>query len=198
MHVDMELIAAVLRAGVGVLLLFAGMAKLRAGLSRFQDAILGFDLVPARWALPLSRALTWAELALGAALLAGIFPRQADALAFLLISSVTGAVMASLLRGRANHCGCIGFSASRVQTVQWHLAYRNLSLLAILSIDACFAVPAGLGRAFALQTPAWFPQLSQFTLLQACIAAGGAIALAHSYQRRAPGTAIPEMRSGEA
>ncbi len=131
----------VCRAGVSAVLIVAGVAKIRAGTSKFTQAILGYDMVSASAALCLAKVLPWLEITVGIALLIGVFTGTACVIAFILIAAFSTAVVFSLARGRKHHCGCVGFTALQVRQVQWRLAYRNLALL--LALIAIFRTHGG-------------------------------------------------------
>jgi uncharacterized membrane protein YphA (DoxX/SURF4 family) len=126
---------------VGVLLLAAGIAKVRNGRQQFTRAILGYDLVPRKVAQRLSQTLPWIEIVVGSLLALGLFTGVGLSGAFVLVLAFTSAIVVSLWRGRKHHCGCVGFTWAQVQEVQWNLVYRNLVLLAVLV--GCSAWPAG-------------------------------------------------------
>lgn len=89
------------RIAVGVVLLVAGAAKLRQPAWPATAAAFG---APA-WLVPV---LPWAELVLGALLVAGVgLPWTALAAAGL-VASFTGAVAVRLAGGTAVPCGCFG------------------------------------------------------------------------------------------
>lgn len=177
------LIAACARIAVGVFLVVAAAAKLRGRSgTAFRDAILGYDLVPAAVAAALARTLPPLEAAIGVLLVGGVWP--ANVMAFALVAAFTAAVAISLARGRANHCGCIGFSAAQVVAVQWRLVYRNLVLLALLLADAAGVdTPLGLGDLLSL-TPSPAAREVAFTVMAACLLGGTALVAAlHGYRR---------------
>jgi hypothetical protein len=172
---------ALARTAVGALLLVTGIAKLRGGVTLFRDAILGYDLLPKAAASVLARWLPRAEIAIGLLLVSGTMLKQAETLAFVLICALLYAVVASLVRGRANHCGCLGFTAERVEQVQWHLAYRNLVLLGVLVVDAAWATPWGLGDWLMPTQIDWLPAASSACLLWAMTISIFSVAGAHIY-----------------
>jgi len=139
-----EILAAVARIAIGGLFLIAGVAKLRSGHTNFLRAVLGYDLLRGRRAALFARALPPIEIAIGVALIVGIAPGPVTFVTLGLLTVVTGAVIRSLVLGRAHHCACIGFTWAQVQSVQWSIAYRNWLLAMIL-----LAVAAREGGSFA-------------------------------------------------
>ncbi len=112
----------------GATLLIAGIAKIRNGESRFLQTIIGFNLVPKLMAVILARYLPWVEVLTGTMLLIGFLSQTAALIAYGLFLLFTGAITASLLRGKDNDCGCLG----KFSPVQWRLVFRNLFLMGLL------------------------------------------------------------------
>jgi uncharacterized membrane protein YphA (DoxX/SURF4 family) len=118
----------VLRLVVGGVLLSAGIVKVRAGPQRFLRAVVGYELLPARVAGVVAFLVPWSEITLGIALLLGAALAVAAPLAAVLLVIFSSAISVSLLRGRANSCGCGAGS----MPVRWSLLVRNLALVACL------------------------------------------------------------------
>jgi len=118
-----------LRIVAGIVLLTAGLAKLRAGPIEFTHAILGYRLVPTGFAAAIARSVPICEVALGAALLIGAFVPAATIAASALIIVFSGAIAIALVRRQRNACGC-GIGAN--QQVSWSLLIRNAVLVALL------------------------------------------------------------------
>jgi hypothetical protein len=100
----MTVVAAACRVGVGVVLLLAGFAKLRqpawaATASRFGTPRPLVPLVP------------WAELVLGALLIAGAGGRIPVFVALALLGAFTGVMAERLASGEHSPCGCFGTAA---------------------------------------------------------------------------------------
>jgi Methylamine utilisation protein MauE len=154
----------VLRAGLAVLLLATGVAKLRAP-AAFRAALAGYALLPGAW-VPAAAALFVAlELVLGAALLvpgAGAAPALGAAA---LLAGYSAAIAANLARGRRDiDCGCAGPAGRRA--LDGGLVLRNAVLVAaalaaalpaagrpLAPLDA-FTVAAGTGVAALLYAAA--------------------------------------------
>jgi len=117
----------ILRSGLALLLLFAGLHKLRdrAG---FRSALAGYDLVPRAGLRAMAVVLIGVELVVGAGLLwPGSGPAPAAG-ATILLGSYTAAIAAALLRGRRVDCGCGGPAGGA--RLSWALVGRNAVLLA--------------------------------------------------------------------
>ncbi|GIX17082.1 MAG: hypothetical protein KatS3mg119_1268 [Rhodothalassiaceae bacterium] len=148
------LLAIAARGLLALLLLAAGMAKLKDG-ARFDAAAIGY--LPALAAWPRLRLvargmLAVVELGLGAGLLAAAVPGAAGAWiaacglgAAALILLYGGLIAAALMAGRRGFdCGCGGF-AGRRQPVGWPLVLRNLLLAAIAVVGTLPATARPLG-----------------------------------------------------
>lgn len=124
----------VVRIALGLVLLAAGLSKLRGGTERFTAVVVRYDLVPAAIAPVLGRWLPWAEVVAGAFLVAGVASRPAAFGAALLFTVFSAAIGVALARGRTHDCGCSGVLAGRLR---WRLMHRNLALtLAVLPVYA--------------------------------------------------------------
>jgi uncharacterized membrane protein YphA (DoxX/SURF4 family) len=131
----------VARCTLALLLLAAARHKLR-DLARFRGALAGYELAPTRALPALAGCVIAAELALGAALVAGgAGPAPALAAAGL-FAAYTAAIAANLARGRrAIDCGC----GAHPQPLGEALLLRNLALIGLALLAT---LPAG-GRALA-------------------------------------------------
>ncbi len=148
------LLAIAARGLLALLLLAAGMAKLKDG-ARFDAAAIGY--LPALAAWPHLRrtarfGLAAGELGLGAGLLAAAVPGMGPpwSAAFGLAAATLllfygGLIAAALIAGRRGFdCGCGGF-AGRRQEIGWPLVLRNLLLAAIAVVGALPAAARPLG-----------------------------------------------------
>ena len=97
------------RVILGAVFLYAAYSKLRQpSYILFAMAIHSYQLAP-EWAeLGLARALPWLELALGLALLGGIFLRYTAVTASVLLAIFFGVMTRSYLAGQQINCGCFG------------------------------------------------------------------------------------------
>ncbi|PZQ60826.1 MAG: methylamine utilization protein MauE [Sphingomonas taxi] len=129
--------------GVGLILAVAGAAKLRHA-ALMEGVVANYRILPPRLVAPVARALPYAELVVGAALMAGIRPWP-QGLAIALLLGFAAAMAINIRRGRTHiDCGC-GLSALR-QPLDRALVARNLVLAAML-------LPARAGSAVAGMVP---------------------------------------------
>ncbi len=128
------------RVAVGVVLLVAGAAKL--GQATWSASAAAFG-TPAR----LVPAVPWLELALGAALMAGVAMPWPAWAALVLLGTFTVAVARHVRRGDRPPCGCFG-EAVPTPVGPATLA-RNL-VLCLLAVAAALDVGGGRGAGPAL------------------------------------------------
>jgi putative oxidoreductase len=96
------------RLALGVIFVVAAWAKLRAPWIEFAGNLAGFQLLP-DWALePIARTLPWCELALGVALISGIWQRWFALIASLLLGLFFTVMVRSYAVGLQIDCGCFG------------------------------------------------------------------------------------------
>lgn len=132
-----------LSVGVGLVFLTAGMEKFRHR-AVLPGVIANYRLLPDRLVAPASAALPVAEMAVGAALLAGLTPVPVLA-AMLLLALFAGAMAVNILRGRRHiSCGC-GRPELR-QSLGWPLVARNLLLIALLGPRLVAVGPLSSGQ----------------------------------------------------
>ena len=116
------------RVIVGVILLVAGIIKIRNGPNRFLEAIMGYDLIPESVAFVLARCLPWLEVLSGFLLIVGLLSREVALLAFGLFFVFTMSITISLVRGKDNDCGCF----KSIVPVQWRLVCRDILFMGLL------------------------------------------------------------------
>ena len=93
---------------LGAIFVFAAYAKLRAPWIEFAGNLAGFQLLP-DWALePIAKTLPWCELALGVALISGIWQRWFALVASLLLGLFFTVMVRSYAIGLKIDCGCFG------------------------------------------------------------------------------------------
>ncbi len=96
------------RLALGVIFVVAAWAKLRAPWIEFAGNLAGFQLLP-DWALePIAKTLPWCELALGVALISGIWQRWFALIASLLLGLFFSVMVRSYAMGLQIDCGCFG------------------------------------------------------------------------------------------
>lgn len=125
------LLVAIVREGIGIVFLVAAGGKFVMGRERLLALVRSYRVVPRVVLVPLSASLPWIELAAGAALLVGVFPRAAAGCAALLFVAFAVAMSVNLARGRRDlACGCFGVATDA--PISWTLVARNLGLAALL------------------------------------------------------------------
>lgn len=122
-------VAAVLRAGVGVVFVAAAMAKFAMGGDRLARLIDSYEVLPPRLVRGLALVLPAAELTVGSLLVLGAWTRPAAALAIALLSVFSAAMAVAIRRGRTDGCGCFGRALA--QRLRWRLVARNTALAAV-------------------------------------------------------------------
>jgi putative oxidoreductase len=86
----------------------AAYAKLKGPWIEFAGSLGAYELLP-DWALePLAKTLPWAELALGVALISGIWQRWFALIASLLLTLFFAVMLRSYIVGLKIDCGCFG------------------------------------------------------------------------------------------
>lgn len=118
----MDVVARIAQILLGAVLLASGALKLAHRSWPDQARAFGIPRVVAV-------ALPWVEIAIGAALAAGVAARWAGGAAVVLIVLSTVAVAAQLVRGRRPPCGCFGELSRRPAGAD--TIVRNAVLLAV-------------------------------------------------------------------
>jgi putative oxidoreductase len=96
------------RLVLGAIFLVAAYMKLKAPWIEFAGSLSAFELLP-EWALePVAKMLPWAELALGVALISGIWQRWFALIASLLLGLFFTVMVRSYIVGLKIDCGCFG------------------------------------------------------------------------------------------
>ena len=98
----------VLRAVLGAVFVYAAYTKLRAPWTLFAVAIDAYGMFPEWAVLGLARTLPWIELALGIALIAGLWLRHSSAIAVTLLGAFLAVMIVAYAKGLAIDCGCFG------------------------------------------------------------------------------------------
>jgi uncharacterized membrane protein YphA (DoxX/SURF4 family) len=97
---------------LGGVFVYAAYTKLRQSFLLFAMAIDAYKLMPEAAAVALARVLPWVELALGVALIAGVFLRvtatSATALLAVFFTAMVHAYQPDLKEGQQISCGCFG------------------------------------------------------------------------------------------
>ena len=107
----------------------AGVAKFRMGYTEVLKSVVGYKLLPYSAARAWARLLPPIEVALGGALVIGLFIPIVAALATVLMLALTGAVAQAVIRDRRVACGCF---RSGGKLVSWPVVVRNSLITAAL------------------------------------------------------------------
>ncbi len=101
----------ILRVGLGVVLLWAGSAKIsEPGL--FAQTIRAYDVLPLAAVNPFAVLVPWMEVAAGACLVAGLWVRGSALLSLSLLSSFGIALVVNVYRGSDISCGCFALDGT--------------------------------------------------------------------------------------
>lgn len=116
--------------GIGIFFIVSACAKFLR-FDRFSAAVGSYEIFrKARHIFIVSMIIVALEAVIGAALVGRLEP-WASGSALLLVLFFTCIVCFTLVRGRpSNGCGCLPFGKPR--PVGWHVAFRNLALVALL------------------------------------------------------------------
>jgi uncharacterized membrane protein YphA (DoxX/SURF4 family) len=121
-----------LRIGVGVVLVYAMVAKLRAPGDFAQD-IANYRILPAALVPIAAAALPGIEAVLGGALVLGLWTRAAAWAAAALLGVFSAGVAGALARGLNIECGCFGATG---QPATWWTFARDLALVGAAALVA--------------------------------------------------------------
>ncbi|HUK53685.1 MAG TPA: MauE/DoxX family redox-associated membrane protein [Candidatus Binatia bacterium] len=119
------------RVVLGAIFVYAAYTKLRSSYLLFAMAIDAYKVLPEAAAVAVARVLPWLELALGLALIAGVWLRvtttAATALLAVFFTAMVHAYQPDLKEGQQISCGCFGLGEP---ISGWTLA-RDGTLLAV-------------------------------------------------------------------
>lgn len=135
-----EFIAVGFRFSLATLFLIAGLSKLGKR-QQFERAVLGYGLLPPRFAPFVAAGLPPLELAAGGLLAIGAATTTVATALLVLLGVFTFAVAFNLARGRQIDCGCFGTGIPRAIT--WATVARNIGLAAMATTVA-LAAPRAL------------------------------------------------------
>ena len=93
---------------LAVIFLYAAYAKLKAPWIDFAGALNAFQVLPENALEPVARTLPWCELALGVALISGIWQRWFALIASLVLLFFFSVMVRSYAMGLKIDCGCFG------------------------------------------------------------------------------------------
>jgi len=136
---------------LGAVFVYAAYTKLRESFLLFAMAIDAYKLLPEAGAVALARVLPWAELALGIALIAGVFPRLVTTAATGLLGVFLAVMAYAYRQGQQISCGCFGLG----EPISARTLTRDAALLALsLALTAAAFWPARRGRSSAVASQA--------------------------------------------
>src|SRR5262245_24855571 len=119
-------IAIILRLALGAIFVYAAWVKLRLPWQLFAMSIDSYQLLPPGPVEFLARTLPWFELALGVALIFGVWLRWSSAVTSLLLLVFFSLIVRAALKGQEISCGCFGPG----ETISWKTMLRDGSMLA--------------------------------------------------------------------
>ena len=93
---------------LGAIFVFAAYMKLKAPWIEFVGSLNAFEILPESALEPVARTLPWFELALGVALISGIWQRWFALIASLLLAFFFIVMVRSYAVGLKIDCGCFG------------------------------------------------------------------------------------------
>jgi uncharacterized membrane protein YphA (DoxX/SURF4 family) len=107
------------RLTVAGIFLYAGYEKVRQPWLQFAVSVDSFKAVPDTWIEPIAVTLPWCEIALGIALLTGIFARWFSLIATLLLTLFLSVGIRAYAKGLQVDCGCFGAGQSGGIDAKW-------------------------------------------------------------------------------
>ena len=110
-HGAPDLIHAVLRVGLGVVLVYAAVPKLLAP-AQFADVVANYRLLPSVLVSWVAITLPWLELLTGLCLILGVFVTAAALLSVAMFATFTVALASVQVRGLDISCGCFSVAAT--------------------------------------------------------------------------------------
>jgi hypothetical protein len=118
------------RVCLGLVFITAAVEKLRSG-AVLEGVVANYRILPRGLVAPVSAALPWVELVLGATLLMLVPSIWPPAVGIALLCIFAWAMSVNLWRGRSHiDCGC--HQATMRQTLRWSLVIRNFGLVLLL------------------------------------------------------------------
>lgn len=140
----MQELAVIAAFALGATLLASGVEKLRDR-TGFVLAVMEYRILPTRLSIVYGRALPFAEVLVGLALIAGFVPLAAGAAALALLASFLVGVTVNMARGRELDCHCFGSRSN--EPLGW------LTVIRILVLGACGSAVIVWSGAALVRTP---------------------------------------------
>ncbi len=131
----------VVRAGLGALLIVAGVLKAHDGAVATASSIAGYRLVPEAVVAPLGVALPYLEIFLGGYLALGLFTRIAAWVATVQFTVFGVAVASLVIRNISADCGCFGSGVATPPS--WGHVAGDVAL-ALASLAVALRAPGAL------------------------------------------------------
>jgi uncharacterized membrane protein YphA (DoxX/SURF4 family) len=125
-HKILGLLTVALRLGLGALLLWAGLPKIRRPYD-FVSSIYGYELTGPKLGMFAAMVLPWLEVIVGIALVGAVFVSGALLAAIVLTAMFTFAHASALYRGLDIACGC--FSTPDPELISYATLLRAVLLL---------------------------------------------------------------------
>ena len=143
------------RVLLGLVFVYAAYTKLRASYLLFAMSIDAYKVLPEAATLVVARVLPWTELALGIALIVGIWQRVttagATALLAVFFTAMVHAYQPGAKEGQQISCGCFGLG----EPISGRTLLRDGTLLALsLALTVAAFYFAGRRKSPALAAPA--------------------------------------------
>jgi len=138
------------RVLLGLVFVYAAYTKLRTSFLLFAMAIDAYKLLPEAGAVAVARVLPWTELALGIALIAGLWPRLVTSAATGLLAVFFAVMVRAFRQGQEISCGCFGMG----EPISGRTLMRDGALLALsLALTAAAYYAARRPRAAEASVP---------------------------------------------
>ena len=118
-------IVVILRLALGAIFIYAGYVKLREPWALFAIAIDKYELLPITAVEIVARTLPWLEVALGVALIAGVWLRISSTLTSALLVLFMTLIVRALIKGQDISCGCF----SNNEPISWITMLRDGAML---------------------------------------------------------------------
>lgn len=93
---------------LGAIFVYAAYAKMKAPWIEFAGSLNAFQILPESALEPVAKGLPWCELALGMALISGIWQKWFALIASLLLAFFFSVMLRSYIVGLKIDCGCFG------------------------------------------------------------------------------------------
>jgi uncharacterized membrane protein YphA (DoxX/SURF4 family) len=123
--------------------IYAGYAKLREPWLQFVVSLDSFKILPENTLEPIARTMPWLEVALGIAMVTGIFARWFALIATLLLATFVAAAARAYSMGLQVDCGCFGAGANEALGPKWFAEHGGmLALAAAVTVGAFLMSPA--------------------------------------------------------